>query len=98
MSNVLNCIQLLGGIAAQGASIVFGPATLCFNAISFLIDIPKTVASVYEGIESLFTEISHVLGLFKIYNSYVQFDPALREGTHRLMISIVRICGLSIKM
>ncbi|KAH8692976.1 hypothetical protein BGW36DRAFT_362518 [Talaromyces proteolyticus] len=98
IANVLNCIQLLGGIAAQGASIVFGPATLCFNAISFLIDVPGKIAHVYEGIESLFDEISHFLSLFKVYRQYDRLDSELKDGTHKLMMSMVRICGLSIKI
>ncbi len=98
IGQVLSCIQLLGGLAAQGASIVFGPATLCFNAISFLIDIPGRVASVYEGVGNLFEEISHFLVLFKIYENYTTLDPSLRDGTHKLMVSLVRICGLSIRI
>ncbi|OQU96187.1 hypothetical protein CLAIMM_02300 [Cladophialophora immunda] len=98
IEKVLSCIQLLGGLAAQGASIVFGPATLCFNAISFLIDVPGKVAAVYEGVGNLFEEISHSLVLFKIYENYNKLDPDLRDGTHKLMMSIVRICGLSIKI
>ncbi|KIW87027.1 uncharacterized protein Z519_12324 [Cladophialophora bantiana CBS 173.52] len=98
VGKVLSCIQLLGGLAAQGASIVFGPATLCFNAISFLIDVPGKIAEVYEGVGSLFEEISHSLVLFKIYENYTKLDPDLRDGTHKLMMSIVRICGLSIKI
>lgn len=95
---VLNCIQLLGGLAAQGASIVFGPATLCFNAISFLIDVPGKVASVHDGIGTLFEEVSQFLTLFRIYHDYETLDPEIGEGAHTLMVSVVRICGLSIKM
>jgi hypothetical protein len=98
IGKVLSCVQLLGGLAAQGASIVFGPATLCFNAISFLIDVPGKIASVYEGVGNLFEEISHFLVLFRIYGNYTKLDPDLRDGTHKLMVSLVRICGLSIKM
>ena len=89
---------MLGGLAAEGASIVFGPATLCFNAISFLIDVPGRIAAVYEGIGNLFEEVSHVLVLFHIYGNYKKLDPELKDGTHKLMVSFVGICGLSIKM
>ncbi|OCT46177.1 hypothetical protein CLCR_01032 [Cladophialophora carrionii] len=98
VAQVLSCIQLLGGLAAEGVSIVFGPATLCFNAISFLIDVPGKIASVYEGVGSLFEEISHFLVLFKIYGHYTTLDPELRDGIHKLMMSMIRICGLSIKI
>lgn len=95
---VLQCVQLLGGLAAQGASIVFGPATLCFNAVSFLLDVPGKILSIYEGIESLFEEVAHFLVLSKLSNNYTSLDPALRDGTHKLMMCVVRICALSIKM
>jgi len=98
IGKILSCVQLLGGLAAEGASIVFGPATLCFNAISFLIDVPGRIASVYEGVGNLFEEISHFLVLFRIYGNYTRLDPDLRDGTHKLMMSLVRICGLSIKI
>ena len=98
INSILKCIQLLGGLAAEGASIVFGPATLCFNAISFLIDVPNKIAAVYEGIGNLFQEMSHTLVLFRIYGNYKKLDLELKEGTHKLMVSFVRICGLSIKM
>jgi len=98
IGKVLSCVQLLGGLASQGASIVFGPATLCFNAISFLIDVPGKIAKVYEGVGNLFEEVSHFLVLFRIYGNYTKLDPELRDGTHKLMISLVKICGLSIKM
>ena len=98
VKQVLSCIQILGGLAAQGASIVFGPATLCFNAISFLIDVPNKIASVYEGVGNLFEEVSHFLALSKIYEDYTTLDPGLKAGTHKLMVSMVRICALSIKI
>ncbi|KAE8450789.1 hypothetical protein EG329_005702 [Mollisiaceae sp. DMI_Dod_QoI] len=98
INKILKCVQMLGGLAAQGASIVFGPATLCFNAISFLIDVPGRIAAVYEGIGNLFEEVSHVLVLFHVYRDYKKFDPELKDGTHKLMVSFVRICGLSIKI
>lgn len=98
INRILTCVQLLGGLASESVSIVFGPATICFNAISFLLDVPGRIAAVYEGVGNLFEEVSHVLVLFRIYGNYETLDPELKESTHKLMISFVRICGLSIKM
>ena len=98
IKKILDCVQLLGGIAAQSVSVVFGPATLCFNAISFLLDVPGKIASVYEGIGRLFDEIAHFLALFRIYGNYTKIDPELRDSTHTIMASLVGICALSIKM
>lgn len=98
-SNVVTFINLLGGIAAEGASIVFGPAGLCFNALQFLIDIPYKIGKFYDDIALLFEEISTFMKQFKIYQRVEQFaqvDMELKQGTHKLMISFVEICALSI--
>lgn len=57
-TNVLQFIQLLGGIAAQSLSVVFGPANMCFNALSFLMNIGKKITSFYDDLATLFEEIS----------------------------------------
>ena len=99
--NVLNCVQILGGIAAQGASIVFGPANLCFNAVSFLIDIPGKISKVYGGLANLMEEVYTQLMVFKIYKRIEQssaLDSELLHNTHRMLITIINICALSYKL
>ncbi|TGO12725.1 hypothetical protein BTUL_0083g00280 [Botrytis tulipae] len=98
IEKILKCIQLIGGVAAEAASTVFAPATLCFNAISFLIDIPQKVAEVYEGLGNLFEEMTHAMALLNIYGSLKRLDRELKGGIHKIMVSIVRICGLSINI
>ena len=98
-SNVLKFVQILGGIAAQGASMVFGPATLCFNAMSFLIDIPSKISRFHEDLTRLFGEISTFMMRFKIYERIEQFaeiDIELKRGSHKLMIIFIDVCALSI--
>ncbi|KAL8691994.1 MAG: hypothetical protein Q9218_002886 [Villophora microphyllina] len=98
-SNVLKLIQLLGGIAAQGASIVFGPATQCFSAIDFLLDIPARISRFHDDLARLFAEISTFLQVFKIYQRIEDFTTVnveLKRSTHKLMILFVDICALSI--
>jgi hypothetical protein len=43
---------------------VFGPADLCFNAISILIDIPSNVIEFHEAVDGLFEEVSVFLSQF----------------------------------
>lgn len=96
---MLTFIQLLGGIAAQGASIVFGPANLCFNALQFLIEIPAAISKFYNDLALLFQEISTFMKQFKIYErieEYARVDIELKQGTHKLMIIFVDICAISI--
>lgn len=99
VSNVLVLIQVLGGITAQGASAVFGPTNLCFNAITFLIAVPAKISRFYDDLELLLEKVSTFLQQFKIYRRIEQFasvDVALQESTHKLMIVFVDICALSI--
>ncbi|KAI9686798.1 MAG: hypothetical protein M1822_002858 [Bathelium mastoideum] len=99
VTNVLKFIELLGGIAAQGASMVFGPATMCFNAIQFLMDIPAKISKFYDDIGQLFEEISNFRMQFKIFHRMEQFtkiDLSLRKCTHQIMIAFVDICAISI--
>lgn len=65
---ILSCIQLLGSVVAESTSIVFRPATLCFNAISFLLNVPSKIGSVYEGIGELLNEVRYTLVL-RIYGN-----------------------------
>lgn len=100
-SNVLTFIELLGGIAAQGASIVFGPANLCFNALQSLIAIPAAISKFHDDLALLFGEISTFMKQFKIYErieQYAQVDTELKEITHKLMITFVDTCALSIEI
>ena len=98
-SNVLKLIELLCGIAAQGASAVFGPATLCFNAMHALISIPAKISKFHDNIALLFSEISAFMKQFKIYRRIEQFaeiDVELKQCTHKVMIVFVDICAISI--
>lgn len=98
-SNVLNFIDLLCGIAAQGVSAVFGPASLCFNAMQALINIPAKVSKFHDDLALLFEEISAFMKQFKIYRRIEQFaevDIELKQCTHKVMIVFVDICALSI--
>ena len=98
--NLLKFIQLLGGIIAQGASVVVGPASLCFNALSFLLDIPTRISSFYDDLSALFQELSTLIQHFKIYermDRYVDVGMELKEDTHKLMIAFVDVCAISIE-
>ena len=97
--NLLKFIKLLGGIIAQGASVVVGPASLCFNALSFLLDIPTRISSFYDDLSALFQELSTLIKQFRIYQRmdlYVDVGTELKEDTHKLMIAFVDVCAISI--
>ena len=97
--NVLGLVQLLCGIAAQGVSAIFGPATLCFNAVQALISIPKKIDNFYHDVVHLFEDIFAFMKQFKIYQrieDYAEVDIELKECTTKVIILFVDICALSI--
>lgn len=49
LNNVGLCLQQFGDIIAQGASIVFGPASQCWNAISFVIQAGRKFSEIFDG-------------------------------------------------
>ncbi|KAF9888811.1 hypothetical protein FE257_008180 [Aspergillus nanangensis] len=98
---MINCFQLLGGIAAQGASMVFGPAGLCFNALSFLLDIPKKVHEFHGEINAIFAEVGPALVNFRIYQRMEQVsevDEALRISIYNVMMSFIDLCAKCINI
>ena len=97
--NVLGFVQLLCGIAAQGVSAVFGPATLCFNAVQALVNIPTKIDKFYDDLAHLFEDISAFMKQFKIYQrieQYAEVDIELKQCTTKVIIVFVDICALSI--
>lgn len=98
-SNMLKIIEIFGGVAAQGASIMFSPAGLCFNALEFLIKIPARISEFYDDVANLFEEISAFSKNFKVYQrieDFADLGDELRESSHKLMIVFVDICAMSI--
>ncbi|KAI1087622.1 hypothetical protein F5B19DRAFT_61828 [Rostrohypoxylon terebratum] len=100
--NILRCLKLLGGVAAQGAEMVFGaPSTMCFNALYILLDIPEQLKSFREAIDGLFETLAPSLSVFRIYEKIDQFndiEPELKQAIHQVMITFVDICALSIQL
>ncbi|KAH1358030.1 hypothetical protein KXX46_002536 [Aspergillus fumigatus] len=93
---MIHCIQLLGGIASQGASMVFAPAGLCFNALSFLLDIPKKVHEFHGEIDAIFAEVGPALAQFRMYERMEetsQIDEALRMSIYQVMTRFVNLCA-----
>jgi fungal STAND N-terminal Goodbye domain len=43
---------------------VFGPADLCFNAISMLLDIPSNIHEFHEAVDGMFEQVAVFLSQF----------------------------------
>ncbi|KAL5332733.1 hypothetical protein BJX70DRAFT_407031 [Aspergillus crustosus] len=100
ISRTGNFIMVLGGIAAQGASMVFAPSSLCFNAISYLIETGAKYKRIFSSLTELFQRISDVLERCKIYMRMPAeaVDTSLRKIINEELVCFVEICALSIKV
>ncbi|EFX01558.1 nacht and tpr domain containing protein [Grosmannia clavigera kw1407] len=99
--NILRCLKLLGGVAAEGAEMVFAPSSLCFNALSLLLDVPENIQDFHSAVDGLFETLGPSLGVFRIYERIEQFkniEPELKQAIQRVMISFIDICALYIKL
>jgi hypothetical protein len=61
LNNVGTCLEKFGCIVAQGASIVFGPASQCWNAISFVIQAVRGFSDMMDGFVTLMERSSAFL-------------------------------------
>ncbi|RAH71167.1 uncharacterized protein BO66DRAFT_419801 [Aspergillus aculeatinus CBS 121060] len=88
MNKTLTFVGLLGGIAAQGASMVFAPSSLCFNA------------RIFSSLAELFRKVSDMLDRLQIYmrGPPDAVDIALRRIINDQLICFVDICALSIQV
>lgn len=101
MEKVLNGVELVAATAFQAASVVFGPADMCFNAIDILLSIPREIKKFAEDLQSLFTEVSSYLENFKVFDRIDQrgmLDIALLKSNNDILINLVEVCMLACKI
>ncbi|PYH72109.1 uncharacterized protein BO88DRAFT_402379 [Aspergillus vadensis CBS 113365] len=100
IGKTLTLITVLGGIAAQGASMVFAPSSLCFNAVSYLIATGAKYKRIFSSLALLFRRISDVLERCRIYMRLPAdaVDISLRKIINEELVCFVDICALSIKV
>jgi hypothetical protein len=79
---------------------VFAPSTLCFNAISYLIETGAKYKRIFSSLAELFQRISDVLERCKIYMRLPAdaVDASLRKIINEELVCFVEICALSIKV
>ena len=97
-ANIIKLVQMLGGLVAQGASVVFGPADMCFNALSILLDIPAKLQKVWDDLATLLDEVSSFMKQFQIYQRIEEIttlDVEFRQSVHKLLLAFVDICGIA---
>ena len=53
LNNCAKCLQQFGGMVASAASMVFGPAGQCYNALSFVISVARGIQELFDGFITL---------------------------------------------
>jgi len=98
LSKTVTCIQTLGGIAASGASMVFGPTNLCYSGLSYLLSVGSNYSNIFSSLEALLKQVSDVMERMVVYLRMRSIDLPLRKIVHEVLQNIVSICGLAIKV
>ncbi|KAM7196289.1 hypothetical protein V8F20_007129 [Naviculisporaceae sp. PSN 640] len=98
---VVEVIKTFGGVAAETVGMVFGPAQVCYGALSIFLSIPGKVREFHEFIELVFIELDPVLSQFDIYIK-MEKDHSIHENLqtaiHKVMASFVHLCGTVINV
>lgn len=101
VGKVLNCVEFVGGVAAQGASLVFGQANMCFSAIEMLINVPRMYKNLVDSLQELFEQVNEFFPKLKIFQRTdynLGLDSALVHKLNEILISLVDLCGVAIKV
>lgn len=77
LRNIGRCLETFGSIIAQGASMVFGPASQCWNAISFVIQAARGFGDVLDGFVTLMERSS---AFFKRLNHFLEQNRSAGEA------------------
>ncbi|KAJ6161414.1 hypothetical protein N7470_004810 [Penicillium chermesinum] len=89
--NTLTVISNVGGIVADGASQVFGPAGQCYNAINFLIGAYKGYQSSFDDLADLFEKCTKFLKRLEEYSAG-KMDAKLTMVVYQHLDLFVQIC------
>ncbi|KAK5171131.1 uncharacterized protein LTR77_004275 [Saxophila tyrrhenica] len=90
-------VQRFGAIVAQAASVAFGPANQCFNAINFVITAAQQYKDVFNNITILMERISVFLETLNSFmdnnDAEVKLDKRLRRSVYRVLEHFLLIMG-----
>ncbi|KAH7128003.1 hypothetical protein B0J13DRAFT_679481 [Dactylonectria estremocensis] len=85
VDKTLQCIQTIGGIVTQGVSAVFGPADMCYNALSFVIQ-------AWKGYEGMFENLSELL------EKCIEFMDRLGYYTEKMDANLTKLACQNLRL
>ncbi|KAI9803455.1 MAG: hypothetical protein M1826_004966 [Phylliscum demangeonii] len=92
----LKPVQLLGKLAADGASLAFRPSSAIFGAVIYLIDVAKDVSANYDTIIKLFAAVKGFTCRLRVHEQE-KIPPELQKIVTEILISLMSICAISTK-
>ncbi|KAK8022574.1 hypothetical protein PG993_013341 [Apiospora rasikravindrae] len=96
VTNTLKCIQTIGGIVASGASEVFAPSDMCFNALTFVIEAWQKYEGMFENLGELLVRCCEFLERLDYYDG--NMDIRLTRLACQNLQLFVEICDHSIRL
>lgn len=94
MRNAMLPVELVGKLAAGGASMAFPPSSLVFGAVSYLIGAAKDVSSAYDAIQDLMGTLQDFTVRLKVYNRE-KVSPELQTKLTEVLVALLEIFALS---
>ena len=99
VANTIVCLQAIGGILSQAASMFFGPSDMCLNAVSFFVRAATAYNKIFSDLDSLWETISNALDRFRIYmENQSIIDVGMKKIANQILIQFVDVCRLSRKI
>lgn len=92
----LQCIQTIGGMVADGASTVFGPSQMCYNALSFVIQAWQNYEGMFENLAELLEKCGDFLTRLDYYKD--NMDANLNRLACQNLRIFVEICDRTIRL
>ncbi|OTB03693.1 hypothetical protein M426DRAFT_12405 [Hypoxylon sp. CI-4A] len=96
VSRTLQCINTVGGIVADGASTVFAPAGMCYNALTFVIQAWQGYEGIFENLAELLEKCTEFLERLESYEG--RMDRRLTRVAVQNLRLFVEICDRTIKL
>ncbi|KAI1141311.1 hypothetical protein F5Y05DRAFT_256922 [Hypoxylon sp. FL0543] len=96
VNRTLQCINTVGGIVADGASTVFAPAGMCYNALTFVIQAWQGYEGIFENLAELLEKCTEFLERLESYEG--RMDARLRRVAVQNLRLFVEICDRTIKL
>ncbi|KAH7176995.1 hypothetical protein EDB81DRAFT_51645 [Dactylonectria macrodidyma] len=96
VDKTLQCIQTIGGIVTQGVSAVFGPADMCYNALSFVIQAWKGYEGMFENLSELLEKCIEFMDRLSYYTE--KMDANLTKLACQNLRLFVEICHRIVRL